>query len=602
MVCDGGAATHRRKHACVTITLCADDGGHPPDSPLGAADVDDEVAKRSTRGARHSSGRAMSGSRARGVLADVARSLSRASPASRRVDDAAFAARRASRSAELGTRRALRVGPRVSLVRAILRRVAQGGRRRRERLRRVGVRLFGDAVRSRRASFSPPPPVHLGRVSKPGVPPRGPRVRRLLAGHPPRDRLRRRRLPRAPPRRALRRRHPPPRPRPRRRPARTPRGVRATSLLPNRSRRARSPPSPNRTSPCTTSSASRTTSRASTPRSASHRTSWTPSRRRWSVASRSTREPPRTPPTPSRRRRVRSFAVAGETGRRVPEKVRRDHRLAPERTGDEVRDHRLEVFHFEVLVLEVLHFEVLHFDEVHFEVLVLHDDGGGGGASAHVRLADNILANAVAGDDASRGTRWTRRRLTCADGIDRGGDARSRVSRRLTRRKPDRERRSVMAPRELKKGRVRGGVGARRGPIPRCVRGGRRRRRVGETRVRTGSRSTPRAGARGDARPSPRGGGDDQRRRERNGTTKTTKPKTRGGREGRDRGEGREGRGAISREGVRGGFVRGVVRRRRRILRVFILGAFGRFPFVVAIDRRLALARGRRRGRRHGVL
>ena len=149
-------------------------------------------------------------------------------------------------------------------------------------------------------------------------------------------------------------------------------------------------------------------------------------------------------------------------------------------------------------------------------------------------------------------------------------------------------------------GRVRGGVGARRGPIP--VRGGRRRRRVGETRVRTGSRSTPRVGARGDARPSPRGGGDDQRRRERNGTTKTTKPKTRGGREGRDRGEGREGRGAISREGVRGGFVRGVVRRRRRILRVFILGAFGRFPFVVAIDRRLALARGRRRGRRHGVL
>jgi len=157
-------------------------------------------------------------------------------------------------------------------------------------------------------------------------------------------------------------------------------------------------------------------------------------------------------------------------------------------------------------------------------------------------------------------------------------------------------------------GRVRGGVGARRGPIP--VRGGRRRRRVGETRVRTGSRSTPRVGARGDARSSPRGGGDDQRRRKRNGTTKTTKTKTRGGRggrEGRDHREGRESRGAISREGVgggfvRGGFVRGVVRRRRRILRVFVLGAFGRVSFVVAIDRRLALARGRRRGRRRRVL
>ena len=48
--------------------------------------------------------------------------------------------------------------------------------------------------------------------------------------------------------------------------------------------------------------------------------------------------------------------------------------------------------------------------------------------SAHVRLADNILANAVAGDDASRGTRWTRRRPTCADGID-GGATRGRACR-----------------------------------------------------------------------------------------------------------------------------------------------------------------------------
>ena len=277
-----------------------------------------------------------------------------------------FAARRALGG--FGHPARVRVGPRVSLVRAILRRVAQGGRRRRERLRRVGVRLFGDAVRSRRASFSPPPPVHLGRVSKPGVPPRGPRVRRLLAGHPPRDRLRRRRLPRAPPRRALRRRHPPPRPRPRRRPARTPRGVRATSLLPNRSRRARArrrrqtgrhpapPPAPRARPRARPRPGARPTGRRGRPRGGDGA-----SRRVRRANPRARRQRPRGA------RRVRSFAVAGETGRRVPEKVRRDHRLAPERTGDEVRDHRLEVFHFEVLVL-------------HFEVLVLHDVGGGGGA------------------------------------------------------------------------------------------------------------------------------------------------------------------------------------------------------------------------------
>ena len=77
--------------------------------------------------------------------------------------------------------------------------------------------------------------------------------------------------------------------------------------------------------------------------------------------------------------------------------------------------------------------------------------------SAHARLADNVLANAATGDDASRGTRWTRRRRASADGIDDtggdriggGGDARPRLSRRPTRRKPERERRSVMAPREL---------------------------------------------------------------------------------------------------------------------------------------------------------